>query len=202
VPTAPGFATCSYELKHTLMTRSAFLTFGVDPSGTDPNAIAVSLASAFAGTGSLFSCIDNGVTLQNTRVSLGTDGGADIVGASPTVVACTKSLGSLPPNSAALVHKVTARGGRRGRGRMYIPWCISSGTVSEAGTLVAADITAIQNAVDAWRTALNGLSLPLVLLHRPSLPEVVPPTIPGPPDVVTSMRVDPLVATQRRRLGR
>ena len=200
--TPPGFATCSYELKHSAMTRSAFLTFGVDPSGTDPNAVAVGLAGAFASPGSLFSCIDSQVTLQNTRVSLGTDTGEDIVGASPQLVGCTFSGASLPPNCASLVHKTTARGGRRGRGRMYIPWTIVAATVSEAGTIAASDVTRVQNAVNAWRAAVAGTVGPIVLLHRPSAPEVQPPTTPGPPNEVTGMLVDPLVATQRRRLGR
>lgn len=200
--TPPGYASCSYELKHTLMTRSAYITFGVDPTGTDPAAVADLLRGQFAATGSLFSCIDSNVVLVGTRVSLGTDTGEDLVGASVTQVLCTRALTSLPANCATLVHKITARGGRRGRGRMYIPWAIASATVTEAGTIVSGDVTAVQNAVNAWRTAVIATVGPLVLLHRPSLPEVQPPTTPGPPNEITSMVVDPLVATQRRRLGR
>ena len=202
MPTAPGFATCSYELKHASMSRSAFLTFGVDCTGTDPNATAISLVAAFSFAGSLLSCIDSNVTLQNTRVSQGTDGGEDLVGASPQVVACTMSGTSLPANCAVLVQKLTSRGGRRGRGRMYIPWAATTSGVGEDGKLVAGDVTRVTAAVQVWLPKVAELVGPVVLLHRESGPEVDPPTTPGPPNVVTSIRVDPLVATQRRRLGR
>lgn len=202
MPTPPGFATCSYELKHSLMTRSAFLTFGVDPTETDPAAVASLLRAAFAASGSLFSILDANVTLQNTRVSLGTDGAEDIVGSDPTTVACTLTLVSTPPNCAVLAHKTTARGGRRGRGRMYLPWVVAGNNVSEAGALQAGDITRIQNGITAWRVAVGATAGPLVLLHRNSGPAVQPPTVPGPPNPILNMIVDPLIATQRRRLGR
>jgi hypothetical protein len=202
MPTPPGFATCSYELKHASMTRSAYLTFGIDPSGTDPNAIALQLAGDFASPGSLFSVIDSNVTLQSTRVSLGTDGGEDIVGLSNQLVACTKAISSTPPNCAVLVHKATARGGRRGRGRMYIPWCCQATDVTEAGTIGAATVTLVSNAVNAWVTAVTPDPGPLVILHRPSRNTIGPGSVPGSPNVITSWTVDPLIATQRRRLGR
>lgn len=201
--TPPGFALCSYELKHSLMSRSAFLTFGVDPSGTDPNAVATQVRAAFTAPSSLASVIDANVTLQNTRVSLGTDGGEDIVGADQTTFACTKGQSSAPANCAVLVHKRTARGGRRGRGRMYLPWACSVTTLTEAGGIAAADISAIQAAVTVWLASMSSGVGPVVLLHRPSSPDIQgPPTTPGSPNVVTSMTVDPLIATQRRRLGR
>lgn len=202
MPTPPGFAQCSYELKNSLMSRSAFITFGVDPTVTDPNSVATSLASAFGAVGSLFACLDNGVTLQNTRVSYGTDGGEDLVGNSPQVIACTRALTSPSPNCAVLVHKTTGRGGRRGRGRMYLPWACTNTSLTEAGTIGAADVTAVQNAVNAWRTAVIAGVGPLVLLHRPSTIGTVRPSTPGPPNEITGLTVDPLIATQRRRLGR
>jgi hypothetical protein len=200
--TPPGFASCSYELKHSAMSRSAFITFGVDPTETDPTTIAGLLASSFAVVSSLCAAIDSSVQLQSTRVSLGTDGVEDIVGSSPTVVPCTRALNSLPANCATLVHKTTARGGRRGRGRFYIPWSASNTGTGEGGVLGSSDVTAVQNAVNSWRTDVATRVGPLVLLHRASAIGTQHPTTPGPPNVITNMIVDPLVATQRRRLGR
>lgn len=202
MPTPAGFAQCSYELKHSLSSRSAFITFGVDPTVTDPAAVATSLVAAFSSTGSLFACIDINVQLQSTRVSMGTDGGEDLVGSSTQIVACTRSMSSAPPNCAVMVHKQTARGGRRGRGRMYIPWCADSTTLTEAGVLNSANVTTVQNAVNAWRTSVISLVGPLMLLHRPSTIDTTRPTTPGPPNEITSLTVDALIATQRRRLGR
>lgn len=201
--TPPGFAMCSYELKHSLMSRSAFITFGLDPSATDPTAVATTVRAAFMQPGSLFSILDTQCTLQNTRVALGTDGGEDLVGSDPTTGACTKALTSLPPNCAVLVHKRTARGGRRGRGRMYLPWAINASSVTEGGVLTPADQLVIQTAVSVWLSGIASGAGPVVLLHRPSSPDIQgPPTTPGSPNTVTSLVVDPLIATQRRRLGR
>ena len=203
MPTPPGFATCSYELRHSTMSRSAFVTFGVDPSGTDPNTIASQCRTTFALATGFFSIIDNGVSLVSTRVSLGTDGSEDLVGIDTTVVAGGRSLASTPANTAALVHKRTARGGRRGRGRMYIPWSLATTTVSEAGVVTPAEVTVITTAMTNWLTAMAASGPgPVVLLHRPSLPGTLHPSTAGPPNVVTSMSCDALVATQRRRLGR
>jgi hypothetical protein len=85
---------------------------------------------------------------------------------------------------------------------MYIPWAASVTLVTESGTIGAADVTKVQNAVNAWRTSVNSLAGPVVLLHRPSSPGTIRPSTPGPPNEVTGMVVDPLIATQRRRLGR
>lgn len=202
MPTAPGYATCAYELRHSTMSRSAFITFGVDPTDTDPNTVANKLQLQFATAGSLFSVIDSSVTMVKVRVSMGTDGSEDLVGENTTPVACTKTVNSSPPNVAALVHKRTARGGRRGRGRMYIPWVVDASATSENGALFGTNRTAIANAVDVWRLAVtSNVGIP-VLLHRPSKPGTAHPTTPGPPNDIVSWYVDPLVATQRRRLGR
>jgi hypothetical protein len=204
MPTPPGFALCSYELKHSLMSRSAFLTFGLDPSATDPSAVATTVRAAFMAPGSLFSILDSNVTLQNTRVSLGTDGGEDLVGSDPTTGACGLAMtAALPPNCAILVHKRTSRGGRRGRGRMYLPWATLGTDVTEGGVISGPKIALVQAAVTVWLSSIGSGAGPVVLLHRPSSPDIQgPPTTPGSPNVVTSMVVDPLIATQRRRLGR
>lgn len=200
--TPAGYGLCSYELRHASMSRSAFLTFGVNATETDPATVALAVRTAFTLAGSLYSCIDTSVNLIGVRVSLGTDGGEDLVAVNTTVSACNRTLASPPPNCATLVHKRTARGGRRGRGRMYIPWAITATSLSENGALPGGDVSTVQAAVDVWRGALNTGGNPLVLLHRPSLPGTEHPTVPGAPDPVISCTVDPLVATQRRRLGR
>jgi hypothetical protein len=197
VPTPPGFASVSYQLTQTGLTRNAYLTFGVDPTATDPAAVAVSVQAAYNDPGSLNSVMDSTVSLTATRVSLGTDGSADLVYVlSASIAGGGGSLASPPPNCAVLVKKSTDLGGRRGRGRMYIPWCLLGTNISEAGVIAAGSITTIQNAVNAWRTALTTRAVPLVLLHRPGKSAIQPPS------PVTNLAVDNRVATQRRRVGR
>ena len=202
MPTVPGFAACSYELRHALVSRSAYLTFGIDCTGTDPAAVATQLRSAFTATNSLYTKLDANVTLLASRVSMGTDGTEDIVGINSNPVTCMSSMVGPPPNVAVLVHKRTARGGRRGRGRMYIPWALATTDITEAGIITGTTVSGWQTAVDAWAASLAAGAGPLVILHRSSLPGTTKPTVAGPPNPVTSLTVDTLVATQRRRLGR
>jgi hypothetical protein len=115
---------------------------------------------------------------------------------------CNLTLTSFPPNVALLVHKRTARGGRRGRGRMYIPWTLSTTSTGEGGVIAPASLTPMQTACNVWLSSISSGAGPVVLLHRPSTPGTARPSTPGSPNVVTSMVVDPLCATQRRRLGR
>lgn len=196
MPTAPGYASVSVQMFHSGSTRPAYITFGVDTARTDPTLVASDVQAAINAAGSLKTIIDSNVTLTQVRASLGTDGTVDNVGQVTFSIAGTNSITSLPPNCALLVHKVTPRGGRRGRGRLFIPWSVAVVSVDEAGIITAAVVTTLNTAVMAFRAALvtNGASM--VILHDPGL------TPQGAPDLVTSMSVDPLISTQRRRLGR
>jgi hypothetical protein len=196
VPTPAGYADVSIQLQNVATPRPAYITFGIDPSGTDPFTIANSIGGTWAAAGSMFTLIDTEVTMTGVRVSLGTDGGEDVIGQTSTTVAGTRSGVSMPCNVAALVHKVTARGGRRGRGRLFIPWVLNSLDVSESGIILTSRLTTMTTALNVW---LNGLATgpgPMCILHGPGK------TLPGPPNVVTSLVADKLVGTQRRRLGR
>lgn len=104
----------------------------------------------------------------------------------------------LPQNSAILVHKRTARGGRRGRGRFYIPG-VQEDHVSDTGLLDEEYLSDLQDNMNALLTGMTSEPLPTVgmwLLHGTGLSAVVDP------DEVTLLTVDPVIATQRRRLRR
>jgi hypothetical protein len=196
MPTVPGYADVSLELINVGLVRPAFVTFGVDPTATDPAIIAADVLNAVTYSGSFMSVIDAGVTLTSVRVSYGTDGSADLVFVQPASTAGGKAGTALPANCAALIHKVTARGGRRGRGRMYIPWAFDQADVTEAGTVNSTRRTALDNAMATLLSRLSTASTPMVLLHNPGLTSM------GAPDLVTSLRADNLIGTQRRRVGR
>lgn len=104
----------------------------------------------------------------------------------------------IPQNSAYLIHKRTATGGRGGRGRFYLPG-VGETDVDNFGNIAGAKITALNAAVTAWRTAVLAVALvdDLVLLHND----------PGAfaadaPRSITSLVADPVLSTQRRRLRR
>jgi hypothetical protein len=197
MPTAPGYADCSIELTLTGLARPAFITFGVDPTATDPSVIASSISTAWTGASSLQGITDSQVTLTGVLVSLGTDGTEDIpyrgtfaIGGSMSATEC------LPPNCAALITKFTSRGGRRGKGRMYLPWALGETQVDERGALLSARVTQITNACTTFLNNLSTNSVPMVLLHGPGK------SVPGSPNPVTALQCDAIVSTQRRRLGR
>lgn len=203
MPTAPGFADVSLKLNLAGLSRPAFITFGVDPTDTDPTLIGTAIWTASSGATSLMGCLDNNVTLTEIRVSAGTDGGEDLVGIYAPNGPGQASQASLPANCALLVHKTTTRGGRRGRGRLFIPWAAIETDVDEAGVVGSTTVTSMQTKMSAWRTALATNQVPMVVLHDPSRPDIKgSPTTPGAPNLVTALVVDRLISTQRRRLGR
>jgi len=196
MPTAPGFADVSMELTLTGFSRPAYITYGIDPSETNPVLIAADLYNAWNYAGSVNSVMDSNTTLTGIRVSLGTDGGGDIVASPLYTLVGGAGKSSVPPNCAVLVHKTTARGGRRGRGRLFIPWMLAETEVDEAGIIMAATITTFNAALAVWLGRLNASNMPMVVLHGPG-------RTPTPaPDVVTQLAADRLISTQRRRLGR
>lgn len=196
MPTAPGFADVGIEMRQTGVTRPAYITFGVNPTATDPLAVATSVATAINASSSLKSFMDTSVTITAIRVSMGTDGAADLVGIGTVSITGAMTYDALPSNCAVLVHKLTARGGRRGRGRFFIPWAIGEPNVDQGGILEPTWLTPIQTGCSNFLTALTTNAVPMVLLHDVGL------SPPGAPDVVTSLSVDGMISTQRRRLGR
>jgi hypothetical protein len=96
-----------------------------------------------------------------------------------------------PPNVAYLVRKGTALGGRKNRGRMYLPG-VDEGEVLQGGTIQPGKLAGVEAAVDAFMAAMIADGHTLVVLHNG--PEI--------PTEITSLTVDGTVATQRRRLRR
>lgn len=155
--------------------------------------------------------ISDGVSIVETRLKQGPDD------TGPTVVHAEVDNGALTgaaasPNVSFLVHKRTALGGRRGRGRLYLPGVLEA-DVDEGGNVAAARHTAVQDAVIAWRDDINAIvfltgPVDMMLEHEPPTEWILvdgqprrSPTGTAPdPSFVTSVSLDTMVATQRRRL--
>lgn len=108
---------------------------------------------------------------------------------------------SLPPQVALLCKKITATAGKRGRGRWYVPFCLSQGNVDQTGKVTGGTI------ITDWTTGLSQFVAILVsqytipcLAHRVYSGKVVTAINKGPN--ITSMVPEAYVATQRRRLKR
>ncbi len=106
----------------------------------------------------------------------------------------TGSSNLVPQNTAYLIHKDTAFSGRRHKGRIYHPG-VGEPDVGITGVLTVTERNRISTALASWLTGVNNVAGVggMEILHSTGL-SVTP--IPTP---VTALRVDPVVATQRRR---
>jgi hypothetical protein len=131
------------------------------------------------------------ITLSSVLVKFGPDA------TGPSVDVSAGEVGSgggtaTAPNTAWLVHKVTALGGRAGRGRMYWPG-VQESEVDSAGQLSTAFRNGAQTNMTAMLGAFTLLNAVPVVLHGEASPITTP-------TVITVLRVDGTAATQRRRL--
>jgi hypothetical protein len=104
----------------------------------------------------------------------------------------------VPQNTAYLVHKRSGTGGRGGRGRMYLPG-VGESVVDNTGNVSAGKLNGLQTALNLFIVELaDGPDIEdMVILHNsPGAYALAAPTR------VTSLVIDPVVATQRRRLRR
>lgn len=200
----PGYLLAAWEMRYPGDPDPWYCTCGfeiVDGPG-DPVVIANSLQSAWIDT--VLNTQSTLMTLQGCVVKIGNDG-APIMGYSsqPAAPGGTAQL-MLPQNCALLVDKLTATGGRRSRGRFYVPGCLVEGNVDNIGVIETSLMTTLTAEWTAFMTYVQAAgpipSFNPVILHSPSGPEVVEPTPTGEPTPVTSFRVQSVISTQRKRL--
>lgn len=103
----------------------------------------------------------------------------------------TNGSQSEAPGVAALMHKSTVLGGRKGRGRSYWPGVPGSATV-QTGQLTSGAVSLYQGVFDDILTAMLAEDVPMTLLHSDATA----------PSAVIGLTIDPWTATQRRRLRR
>lgn len=97
-------------------------------------------------------------------------------------------------NTSILVRKVTALGGRAGRGRFFVPGA-GQALFQENSRMTPGDDAVYDGLFENFYDALIALDLTPVVLHGPGSPITTPTPI-------TEFRTDSLAATQRRRLRR
>lgn len=100
----------------------------------------------------------------------------------------TASGASFPPNVTALVRKEIARSRGTRRGRWYLN-CITEAQADENGVLSSGIVLELQAALDAFWTGVNDAD------HHPSVVHSD-----NSADDITAFTVQPVAATQRRRL--
>lgn len=190
----PNFWQASLPLKNEAVLRPAVITFGVnltsyvDPIAGAPDEILACFATGFE------SVIDPSVTFGPVSLfhyEAGGEGGS-IVG-DGSVVGTRVGNNSIPPQVAAIVRKRTARAGRAGRGRFFLPWCVDRDDVQEDGNISITEVPTLQAAADDFLDALVLSNINMVILHDDEI------TGSTTPNTVTSLSVDAHTGTQRRR---
>lgn len=207
IPT--GFTSWSLGFTNGLSSRTSFVTGGLDTSGVDMEDTGVRTGLA-TGLRSLFSPrIDSNVTLGPVHFRTGPYPPEALVFTDLATTAGGRSMNSPPSSVAMLVHLATGRGGRRGRGRWFLPWAVAEDEVNEVGAVSGAEQVSWNADFVGGLAAMVTAGAPLVLLHSfdpapnpPAWPTGQPPAVGGAPNAITSATVSPLIGTQRRRLGR
>lgn len=197
-----GFAHVLLPLRHASLARSAAITYGIDVSDTAGDYVTAADDQVVAFHTSWENELDSQVTIGPAVLRVGQDGGdpLSIEGSFTDVGAETG--GMQPPNTNLLVKKQTALGGRRGRGRCFIPWVLLDAAVDDVGQIDSGSLAVRQADADAWLASLTNNTIvtndtPMYLLHDSRGAGTEPA-----PSLITALTTPSLVAVQNRRIGR
>lgn len=161
--------------------------FGVD------SAVAPGDAALHAGiedcVGNLTGILSDQVVSNGYTVIVGESAG-DLVYDHAFVAQGSRSSDNCPANTSALLQKRCAVGGRRNRGRFYLP-CPSGDDVENTGNFDSTAMPLFETYASDALTTLQAAGLEMVILHQ---------VAPFTPSVVTTLLPQQKVATQRGRL--
>lgn len=191
-----GFYENVFRFQRISAPRISTWTLGSESSAAippGPDDMAFSMYSAFTGTISPFvaGSMNGSWQFLGVTTTLMTSTGPLIGEHNGTITGGAVGL-ALVPNTAVLVTKNTTSGGRRNRGRAYIPpvWPPEN-HVDANGIIDNGELATLQSQYDAAFAALATDSVTPVLFHSAA---------PFTPTVIVGFTVQSLVATQRRRL--
>lgn len=167
----------------------AAVTMGFDTNGsTSPLGYAQDLRDAWSNE--MFSQLHSSLQLSATHVKFGPNsvgpaavqggGGNGGNGGDPS-----------PPNLAYLARKVTSLGGRKQRGRFFIPGCVD-GDVDAGGVIDSTVVTALAGDLAGLHAAMVAADAPPLLLHSDNTT----------PTAIDAFVIQSVAATQRRRMRR
>lgn len=188
-----GFGLAQLRFIFSGSARESLCTFGYDPPSLDPQVHAQQITDHFtqAGRPGIPTQINESWTYLGVRVTEMDDVGP-LTGEASDIQDGILSGGAMPPNCAILIRKTTGVGGRRNRGRMFVPPIYPpEGNVGQGGSIADPQVDNLNLWWGAFRTALVTAGLQPVIFHSE------PPFTPTPD---TSWIVQDLIATQRRRL--
>lgn len=144
-----------------------------------------------------------GWTFEGTSTSMNVGGELE-VGEKLVPISGTLTNAGATVNLAVLIRKTTALGGRKQRGRSYLPpFSLLEANIEVNGDLNPAYQLGLQTSMDEFQAALELESYLLHLLHsntRDPLTGVEIPDTAAPPTPIVAFAVQARAATQRRRM--
>ena len=190
-----GFGLCRYQWQLQGSPKIINCTIGFSVgSSTTALQCAQQMDTDFLSTVGLAANLTIGYNILPTQVTVNFTGGPPETAEAGLAVPTTANAPAMPPQVALLGRKNTAPGGRKFKGRRYLPACfMQEALVSATGALDAAAQAVIQTRLSAFQAAVSARSRSLYLLHSPQTPSLLP-------TVIASLTLQPLVATQRDRL--
>jgi len=191
MPIPVSYAQANFIYTGNAVPNGAQWTLGLDISASagTPALVAADLETEYIASG-IAANLSNDANLTSILVKFGPDATGPSAIEAANVLA-TGGTGGVP-NTAFLVRKDTALGGKAGRGRMFLP-SVPEASVLQSGVLNSGVVTALQADMDSFFAGLASQGLVPVLLHGDSSPLTTPTPI-------TGFSVQSVVATQRRRL--
>lgn len=173
------------------------MTLGIGPNDAlTANQIALAVQGAWTTGDAPFNAANldhvvNDYSFVGVDVTLMDESGP-LLGSSSTIVTGAATQDGSVINSAVLVRKGTNAGGRKNRGRFYMPpFSLYDVNVDINGNIDQVIVTALQGEMSAFRTNLVSGEVTPYLLHS---------DVNTQPTEITSFTVQSRVATQRRRL--
>lgn len=188
IPT--GYLEATYVWQQTGIQREMVNVMGHEVPGavTNPDVMALTLfdfwSLALKGQQS------TSFIFQRVEVRVGNDGDP-LLGSFTGSTVGTGGINALPVNTSVLVTKRTAVGGRRNRGRMFLPGFCDESNVGPNGLMTVAELNSIQAAIIEWYDDLVAAGWAPYILHADPL---------DAPTEITGLQANQLLATQRRRM--
>lgn len=189
IPT--GHSQVNLKFNGTGVPTGAEVTFGLDNTGSSLSALAIANLIDTNYVANLMAACNSHVELTGILVKNGPNDVGPFFEKGVAHVGANTS-GDCIPNSAALVRKSTGLGGRKHRGRMFLPF-LGESDMDTGGFVSSSFLSGLQGAVDDFYNQLVSDDIPMSLLHADSLTS---------PDAVAALTVEAQIATQRRRLRR
>lgn len=196
----PGYASAAIEMRADGDPGPWYITFGVDLSeaGGDYDAVLNTIAHAWENT--FGENLTNQAVTSAYILTIGQDAADNLIVRRDVNVRSQSDTPKLPQNCALLVAKNTELGGRKNRGRFFLPGVLNEGAVNNIGVIDPGVVSAFQIQATQMKNDMllggtpDGVKCPMVILHNAGAGTTPPPT------PVVSLSVSSVIATQRRRL--